>query len=136
MRPWGILAPLGFASPHFTYRELACHHCGRIVSVERAEELARFLEDIRIHFSALAKESVIIHIDSAHRCPTHNRAIGGKSHSQHKRGLAADIKIDRFSPSRVYEECMVMHNRGQIGGVGRYEHFTHVDKGPKRTWEG
>ncbi len=62
-------------------------------------------------------------INSAFRSPSHNRAVGGKSHSQHLLGIAFDISLkghDRYELTRCAEEV-------GFNGIGQYDTFIHVD---------
>lgn len=60
------------------------------------------------------------------------RGSGAASNSYHLRRRAADIRFDGIEPGQVAEWAEWM----QIGGVGRYGNFTHVDSGPIRGWRG
>jgi uncharacterized protein YcbK (DUF882 family) len=60
------------------------------------------------------------------------RGSGAASNSYHLRRRAADIRIEGVEPGQVAEWAEWL----QIGGVGRYSGFTHVDSGPIRGWRG
>lgn len=81
-----------------------------------------------------------IRINSGYRCPSHNRSIGGVSNSQHILGKAADIVISNIKPDLVAEMVEDMLGDEElfpfyIGGIGRYETFTHLDIRPdKARW--
>jgi len=71
-------------------------------------------------------------INSAYRCPSHNKAIGGVSNSQHVLGKASDIVVEGFTPNEVANtiENMLRNEYNpnlNIGGLGRYNTFTHID---------
>ncbi len=93
-----VLRFLPKLSTHFQVSELACKHCGRCY-VHR--ELLSALEKLR------EKYGRPITLLSGYRCPTHNKAVGGASDSQHVHGRAVDPvtmipfdyvrKINRFS---------------------------------------
>jgi uncharacterized protein YcbK (DUF882 family) len=70
-----------------------------------------------------------IKINSAYRCKTHNKSIGGVSNSQHILGKAADIQVTDISPSEMYKTIDTLSNNGHIlqGGLGKYNTFTHYD---------
>lgn len=118
---------MGNISPHFNRSEFACK-CGCGFSAVDAE-LLDVLEGARMHFGAA------ITLNCACRCPTHNKEVGGVSHSQHIQGIAADIKVTGYSPAVVadYFESQYPNKYG----VGRYTSFTHIDvrSGPTR-WNG
>lgn len=52
------------------------------------------------------------------------------AHSEHLVGKAADICIDRVSLKHLHRAAVSL----KAGGVGSYDHFTHVDVGPVRVW--
>jgi uncharacterized protein YcbK (DUF882 family) len=61
-----------------------------------------------------------------------SRSAGASSNSYHMKRRAADIRLEGV-PS---EQAAAMAEWLQVGGVGRYAGFTHVDSGPIRTWRG
>lgn len=61
-----------------------------------------------------------------------SQGAGASSNSYHMRRRAADIRVDGMSE----EEVAALAEWLQVGGVGRYGSFTHVDTGPIRTWRG
>ena len=82
-----------------------------------------------------------IKINSAYRCELHNSIIGGSKRSQHKLGKASDITINTFTPDEVVdviENLLVNEMLGSfyIGGLGRYNTFTHLDiRDYKARWD-
>lgn len=109
---------------HFSERELACSHCGRIYI---HTGLVNKLQELRNETGRL------ITITSGYRCPVHNMNIGGAKQSRHMLGQAADIVIQGMTPDQV---AHVAEHIG-FGGIGVYKSgFTHVDVGPKRKWQG
>ena len=112
-------------SKHFNRSEFACQcGCG-YDTVDTV--LLEALEAIREHFGKP------ITVTSGCRCPAHNFDIGGSQRSQHKRGRAADIVVQR-TPSGVVADFAE-----ELGlSVGRYDSFTHVDSrsGVPARWEG
>jgi len=114
-------------SPHFRRSEFACRcGCG-FDSVVPA--LVFLLEAIREHFDEA------LTINSACRCRSHNREVGGASGSRHLAGEAADIVVRGVEPGVVADYCEeLLDGRG---GLGRYETFTHVDvRGYRARWRG
>lgn len=61
-----------------------------------------------------------------------SQGAGASSNSYHMRRRAADIRVEGMPD----EEVAAMAEWLQVGGVGRYGSFTHVDTGPIRTWHG
>ena len=82
-----------------------------------------------------------IKINSAYRCELHNSIIGGVKTSQHILGKASDITINTFTPDEVVdviENLLVneMLPSFYIGGLGRYNTFTHLDiRDYKARWD-
>ena len=116
-----------YISEHFQRHEFACN-CGCGFDTIDAQTLA-VLEVVRRHFKA----PVIV--NSAARCPIHNRNVGGAPNSQHLDGRAADIKVKGVSPDAVAD--FIADILEDAGGIGRYDTFTHVDTrtaGPAR-WD-
>ena len=70
-----------------------------------------------------------IRINSAYRCESHNKAIGGSEFSQHILGKAADITIQSLNPAEVFALIEDLIDMGEMlqGGLGRYSTFTHYD---------
>ena len=114
-------------SKYFTRKEFACK-CGCGYAVVDVELLA-VLEDVREHF----QEPVTI--NSACRCDTHNRNVGGISNSKHKLGIASDIVV-RDIPVAVVQDYLLNKYPDSLG-IGCYETFTHVDvREGKSRWFG
>lgn len=119
-------------SANFSLGEFICRgeHCCREVLVDPG--LVEFLQQIRDHF---AKP---VTVNSAYRCPAHNRSIGGASASYHTKGMAADISVAEVPPAEVAAYAQ------QIGilGIGLYEtdadgYFVHIDtRAVKAFWYG
>ena len=97
--------------------------------------LAEYLQSIRD-----ASNAPIL-INSAYRCPSHNKAIGGVSNSQHVLGKASDIVIKGYTPDEVADKLEVMLKDEclfpfHLGGIGRYNTFTHIDiRANKARWD-
>lgn len=119
---------MGNLSKHFDREELACRHCGELVLAPR---LLPALEQLR----DLAGAPVIIH--DAYRCPTHNAAVGGVSHSRHVEGQAADLSIDGKSYEEMYRLALEVPALEE-GGIGVYDTppRLHVDvrEGGRARW--
>ena len=112
-------------SHHFSRSEFACR-CGCGFD-DFHPALLYLLEAVREHFG----KPVVI--NSACRCPAHNRAVGGAENSRHLHGEAADITVSKISPALVADYCEVLV--GERGGLGRYSSFTHVDvRGYRTRW--
>lgn len=113
-------------SDNFVLGEFACNDGTDEVKIHPALVLA--VQMIREHFGAPVK------INSGYRTPAYNKKIGGAKESQHVKGMAADIAVFGIDPDIVAEYA---EEELGMGGVGRYNTFTHVDVwGSMRRWNG
>ena len=73
---------------------------------------------------------------SVYRSPTYNRAVRGRSQSQHLQNRAVDVQFKGVSAYTVSAVARKMRAEGKFkGGVGRYSSFTHVDtRGHNADW--
>ncbi len=73
---------------------------------------------------------------SVYRSPTYNRAVRGRSQSQHLQNRAIDVQFNGVSAYTVSSVTRKMRAEGRFkGGVGRYSSFTHVDtRGSNADW--
>ncbi|MFD2157407.1 YcbK family protein [Rubritalea tangerina] len=73
---------------------------------------------------------------SIYRSPSYNRAVRGRSRSQHMENRAVDVRFKGVSPYTVSRVARAIRSRGHFaGGVGRYSSFTHVDtRGNNADW--
>ncbi len=109
---------MGDLSAHFSRTEFECRCCGRLQLDSR---LLVGLERLR----ELAGMPVTIH--AGYRCERHNREVGGVPHSEHVRGLAADVAVPGLSLQRMYELALAVREFAE-GGIGVYDGgFLHVD---------
>ena len=112
-------------SDNFRLIEAASRDGADLVLVSRP--LVLLLQEIRDHF----EKKVIVR--SWCRSPKHNDATPDSvKNSFHVLGLAADIQVDEVPPDIVamYAESL------EVGGIGWYNTFTHVDVGPpNRRWD-
>ena len=105
-------------SENFTRDEFACK-CGKCEKISVDTILLQLLQRVRSHFN---KKTTIT---SGNRCMEHNTKIGGSPHSQHMNGTAADIDVKDISPVDVYNYIESINKN--IGGLGLYDNFVHVD---------
>ena len=68
---------------------------------------------------------VPFYITSGFRCVIHNRRVGGMENSSHRKGVAADIWIDRPRRRWLILEALMEAGFDRIG-IGR--DFIHVDR--------
>lgn len=117
-------------SENFKSEEFACHCCGELPPDGMNPKLIDLLQAIRENISKR------VSIVSGYRCEKHNKNVGGAKHSQHCLGTAADIKVEGMDADDV-QHFLVKHFNNQIGGIGCYGTFTHVDVRDGHTrWKG
>ena len=83
--------------------------------------------------------NVPLSINSAYRCPAHNKKVGGASKSKHLLGIAADLQPHGLGTEELHEaiEDLVKSKRIPEGGLGLYYSFVHYDIRPdKARWNG
>ncbi len=110
-------------TPHFRLSEFACRCCHHVCIDGRVPIL---LEGLR------AMVGKPIFINSAYRCPSHNKAVGGAKASKHMDGTAIDIRCQGMQP----EELARFARKIGFYGIGIYPGFIHADLGPVREWQG
>jgi hypothetical protein len=128
-------------SKHLSWQELACKD-GNIYPSEwrnsRAIILAGVFELIRDYFGGKP-----ITVLSGYRTYEHNLSIGGARNSQHLQGRALDLRPP--AGVTVIDFCKgikEISKNSQIGGIGLYKTFVHVDirsRGPSdriAKWSG
>ena len=73
---------------------------------------------------------------SIYRSPRYNRAVRGRSRSQHLENRAVDVKFKGVSAWTVTSMARKMRTEGRFsGGVGSYSSFTHIDtRGQNVDW--
>ena len=120
--------------PNFSPEEFYCK-CGEYCDgpspyPDRTRHLAWTLQRVR------DEVGFPVRINSAYRCPAHNKNIGGATHSKHLEGIAADIDVMGVNSKDVADKVEELMTNGAIpnGGLGRYNTFTHIDirQGPAR----
>lgn len=109
---------------HFSPTEVSCKHCGELYV---DEDSMNALEELRY----LWGKPIII--TSGHRCPVHNKNVGGTPNSQHLK-----IAFDCVCEGRLQNEFVNLARQAGFTGIGRYRqrNFVHLDLGPKREWRG
>jgi zinc D-Ala-D-Ala carboxypeptidase len=115
---------MGWRWPHFSARELACD-CHRHCSGHYYHDPA-FLDALE------AMRAIVgpLKINSAHRCPRHNAAVGGARASMHMRAIAADIAIAGHNLKDLAHAA----RKAGFRGIGYGRTFLHVDLGAHRAW--
>ncbi len=73
---------------------------------------------------------------SIYRSPKYNRAVRGKSQSQHLTNRAVRVKFKGIEPSMAARVAREFRKAGHFaGGVGDYQKYTHIDtRGHNADW--
>jgi len=110
---------------NFNLSEFACKDGTPVPSelLDNVTELAKNLQVLR-DFIGLP-----IKINSSYRTPSHNKAVGGASKSQHLLAKAADIKVSGMKPADLAQiiEGLIDMGKMKQGGLGIYNTFVHYD---------
>jgi len=114
--PWGWL--------FFERNEIECPCCKQIRVAVKALDA---LDQIRL----MIQQPIIV--NSAYRCPSHNRAVHGSPTSEHMDGVAFDLSIQNL------DRWVLLGLARQHGATafGYYRTFIHVAWSPRpRSWVG
>lgn len=110
---------------NFRLAEIACRHCGEIIVDPVALDRLQQLRD---------QLGVPIMVNSAYRCPVHNRAVSGVPGGQHLLGKAFDISMANHDPHDFEAAARAVGFRGFGFYPKAAGNFMHIDMGPSRTW--
>lgn len=115
-------------SKNFRLSEFRCKCHNPDCTVTKLDDaLVEWLQKIRDHFGRS------VNVNSGYRCEKHNTYVGGDPGSHHKKGMAADIRVEGILPEEVakYAESI------GIQRIGLYSDFVHIGSSPsKRFWVG
>lgn len=106
-----------YLSENFTVSEFRCRDGSDTILIDT--KLVDILQSVRDYFGRP------VTVNSGYRTPSHNRAVGGVSNSQHLKGTAADITVSGVEPEDVAE--YIEYIMPSMGGIGLYNNFVHVD---------
>ena len=115
-------------SPNFTLEEMmvsetaARHHIDNTPdndALMNLRRLALFLEDVR------TAVGMPLRINSAFRSVEANRLVGGKSTSQHCRGVAADLKVKVMTTDKVVK-AIIKSDLPYDQVIREFDSWTHV----------
>ena len=120
---------------NFKLKEFKCK-CGCDMPLEVYENIIKLASQLQFLRDYTGRP---ITINSAYRCPKHNKKVGGSKTSQHLLGKAADITIQSLKPAEVFMIIEDLIDMGHMlqGGLGLYEKkgFTHYDiRKTKARW--
>lgn len=121
-------------SEHFNVREFRCK-CGKTHDTELNPKLVDNLEKL---YRVLDCSRIIV--TSGHRCPDHDKAVGGNGTGQHTKGNAADIICygqdgNIISTKKVACKAQDIGFRG-IGNIDSTYTAIHVDVRTGAKWYG
>lgn len=117
-----------YLSKNFRVREFRCKDGSDTIKV--CQETINVLQAVRDYFGRP------VTINSAYRTPSHNKAVGGASSSQHVVGTACDIKVAGIPPEAVagyLEANFAVHGIG-LYNSSKYGYFVHVDSRGRKTY--
>lgn len=116
-------------SPHFTHEEMIFSQAAlrngwnNIPTIGALEYLKVLCNEVLEPLRAALNEPLII--DSGYRCPLVNQAVGGKQHSAHMDGRAADIRTAHHTPLEVCRMAYALTLPvAQI--INEYDQWTHI----------
>lgn len=119
---------MGDLTKNFSRKEFQCKcGCKKIGSSPKFMDGVKKLQQIR------DKLGVPLVINSAHRCPKHNAAVGGAPQSRHKFGDAFDVAVPK---GLTVDKLAALARTVGFTGIGRYykQNFVHMDLWIKREW--
>jgi len=114
---------------YFTLDELACPCCDMLKLIPGVYNHLLKLDNLR------DKYGLPIIINSAYRCPKHNKEVGGAESSWHLQ-FATDIRPDIGNEKDVQQLYKIALAQNW-GGIGLYTSWVHLDMRPNITrWRG
>jgi uncharacterized protein YcbK (DUF882 family) len=111
------------------YRFMRCHHTNEVHEINT--EVLDLLSNIQKKFGKDRQAQII----SGYRSAEYNEYLRSKSkkvadNSLHLQGLAIDFVIPGISTKKL----SALAKAYEVGGVGRYRKFVHIDSGRVRYW--
>ncbi len=119
-------------TPHFDTAEFACHDGTPYPDEWVAERLTPLCEALEVIRAAAGSPVTIV---SGYRSQAYNDArrrnsSGVAKDSQHIHGRAADVRCAGLPSEELHGVVMRLYRAGklpQVGGVGRYRGWVHID---------
>lgn len=124
---------MGNLTKHFSVEEFNCK-CGCVMPANVLANVKELAEELQVIRHIVESPMTI---NSAYRCTSHNKAVGGARRSQHLLGTASDLVVSGKSPSALHELISSLIDDEVIheGGLGKYNTFTHYDiRGNTARW--
>ena len=118
---------------NFSMSEFECN-CGCKMPEDVKPNIIELADNLQVLRDFL---NMPIKITNAFRCESKNKSVNGVKNSQHLFGKAADLQVFQLSPNEVADAVseLMEKNLFKMGGLGRYNSFTHVDiRGTKARW--
>ena len=118
---------------NFSMSEFECN-CGCKMPEDVKPNIIELADNLQVLRDFL---NIPIKITNAFRCESKNNSVNGVKNSQHLVGKAADLQVFQLSPNEVADAVseLMEKNLFKMGGLGRYNSFTHVDiRGTKARW--
>ena len=118
---------------NFSMSEFECN-CGCKMPEDVKSNIIELADNLQVLRDFL---NMPIKITNAFRCESKNKSVNGVKNSQHLFGKAADLQVFQLSPNEVADAVseLMEKNLFKMGGLGRYNSFTHVDiRGNKARW--
>jgi hypothetical protein len=115
-------------SENFTLEELTASETAERYGIDNTPDndvlmnlrrLALFLEEVR------KAVGMPLRINSAYRSPEANKKVGGKSTSQHCKGVAADIKVKGMTPDQVVK-AVISAGLEYDQVIREFDSWTHI----------
>lgn len=125
------ITPYMVLKPHFKTRGRRCNCLPPKSMWKNIAATLRVIDAMSTAMRAPVDELI-----SIYRSPSYNRAVRGRSRSQHLENRAADVKFKGASAYRAARVARQLRARGKFkGGIGRYRSFTHIDtRGRNVDW--
>ena len=118
---------------NFSMSEFECN-CGCKMPEDVKSNIIELANNLQVLRDFL---NMPIKITNAFRCESKNKSVNGVKNSQHLVGKAADLQVFQLSPNEVADAVseLMEKNLFKMGGLGRYNSFTHIDiRGNKARW--
>lgn len=135
--------PRTHASPHFAWREFACHNWQRTAypadwREDRGRALAEELERLRARLGQIRGQEMPLILNSVFRTEDYNREVGGRPRSKHLEGLASDCQCPFGMTYAQFREAILdtaHQNDSRIRYIKFYPHqgFAHLDIRERKT---
>ena len=122
---------------HFNIKEFQCH-CGCEMPADAQQNIETLVKEVLDPVRSAYGQP--IYVNSGHRCPQHNLAVGGTPSSQHLKGQAADITTRSSAGNLILARLIEHHGRfdqmilyvEDITMNPRFLHISHNPQGPNR----